>query len=85
MVNGEGWLVAGVVSAALSISMAAPVAAQPGQTGAVAAQPAAPGDPEADSGPEASAAVVLSGETVIWVPAGTGPYTAQFRAERIVP
>ena len=34
-------------------------------------------------GPKSPAPVVLNGETVIWVPAGTGPYSAQFRAERI--
>jgi small-conductance mechanosensitive channel len=38
-------------------------------------------DPEAE--PERAAPVVVGGEPVIWITTGAGPYTAQFRADRI--
>ena len=81
MARVVGWLVSAAMSAALSMAAVAPVAAQAGQ--AQAAQTPLPPDPEAVREPEAAAAVVLSGETVLLVPGPTGPYTAEFRAGRI--
>jgi small-conductance mechanosensitive channel len=43
-------------------------------------QTAAPRDPEAEERP---APVLIEGEPVLWITAGAGPYTTQFRAERI--
>ena len=63
--QGGGWLVSAAMSAALSMAVA-PVAAQAGQ--AQAAQTPLPPDPEAEREPEAPAAVVLGGETVLLVP-----------------
>lgn len=39
--------------------------------------------PDPEAGEEPAAAVRLGGETVIWITAGAGPYTKQFRADRI--
>jgi small-conductance mechanosensitive channel len=66
-------------AALLMVALAWPAVAA-GQTGA-GAQTAAPRDPEAES--ERPAPVLIEGETVLWITAGAGPYTTQFRAERI--
>ena len=42
--------------------------------------PAPPQDPEVEN---TSVPVVLGGDPIIWITTGTGPYTPQFRAERI--
>ena len=63
MARVVGWLVSAAMSAALSLAAVAPVAAQAGQ--AQAAQTPPPPDPEAVREPEAAAAVVLGGETVL--------------------
>ena len=46
----------------------------------VTAQTPAPPDPEAEVRPSP---VLIGGEPVLWITAGSGPYTTQFRAERI--
>ena len=48
---------------------------------AVAAQTPPPQDAEAEAG--RAAPVLVGGEPAIWVVAGIGPYTAEYRAERI--
>ena len=48
---------------------------------AAAPQTAAAPDPEADV--SRPAAVLIGGEPILWITAGTGPYTTQYRAERI--
>ncbi len=60
----------------------APAAGQPTAATATPAQPTtAVQDPEAEI--DRPAPVLLGGDPVIWVTAGAGPYTPQFRAERI--
>jgi small-conductance mechanosensitive channel len=59
--------------------LAAPALAQQG-TATVSVQ-APVQDPEADREP--AAPVQLSGEPIIWITTGAGPYNAQFRAQRI--
>jgi small-conductance mechanosensitive channel len=44
-------------------------------------QPPAPQDPEAQG--DAAVPVLIGGEPVIWLTVGAGPYTPQFRADRI--
>jgi small-conductance mechanosensitive channel len=66
--------------AALSVPAPAALASQPGS--AAPQQPTStPRDPEAEG--ERPAPVLLGGDTVIWVVTGVGPYSAQFRADRI--
>ena len=74
---------AGVLSfLAASLVPAAGIAGQTGAGNAPAAQVATPGvDPEA--GPDRSAPVLIGGEPVIWVTAGAGPYSPEYRADRI--
>jgi small-conductance mechanosensitive channel len=80
MARGVSRLMTAAVSAALSVSAVVPVTAQTSQ---ITPPPAAQTDPEAVPEPLVPAAVLLGGETVVWVPNGSGPYTAQFRAGRI--
>ncbi len=56
--------------------------AQPNPAAPAAAQPSADvQDPEAEG--DRGAPVLVGGEPVIWIAAGAGPYSPQFRAERI--
>ena len=71
MARQVGWLVTAAISATLSMFAVAPLAAQAGQ--AQAAQTPLPPDPEAVREPEAPAPVMLGGETVLWLSAGSGP------------
>ena len=80
MAREVAWLVTAAVSAALSMSAVIPVTAQTSQSAPPAA---AESDPEAVPEPQTPAAVLLGGEPVVWVPTGSGPYTAQIRAGRI--
>jgi small-conductance mechanosensitive channel len=66
--------------AALTYPATAALADQSGQTAPVQTTPA-PRDPEAEG--DRPAPVLLGGDTVIWVVTGVGPYSAQFRADRI--
>ena len=52
----------------------------PGTATTVQATPP-PQDPEADR--ERAAPVLVGGDAIIWITAGAGPYTPQFRADRI--
>ena len=74
----------GSVLAALLTVVIQPVpgtlAGQAAQTQAPAAQTAPP-DVEAEG--EEAAPVLLGGEPILWVTTGVGPYTPQYRAERI--
>ena len=71
------WAVAGCLLAAVLL----PAAARAAQDApAPPAQQAAAQDPEADQ--PKPAPVLLAGEPVLWITAGVGPYTPQFRAER---
>ena len=72
------WVLASVV-ASLLVAPASALAVQPKP--ATAQQTIAPPpDPEAQ---DEAAPVVLGGEPIIWITAGAGPYTTQFRADRI--
>ena len=66
--------------AALSVTAPAALGSQPGS--AAPQQPTStPRDPEAEG--EHPAPVLLGGDIVIWVMTGVGPYSAEFRADRI--
>ena len=82
MTRQVGWLVSVATAATLSMSAVALAAGQTGQAGDPQASPASV-DPEAMADTGGAAAVTLGGETVLWISAGSGPYTPQFRAERI--
>jgi small-conductance mechanosensitive channel len=74
-----------VAAGALAMLLAAVPEALARQVGP-GGDPAAPRagdapDPEAEA--ERGAPVLIGGEPVVWVPSGVGPYSAQFRAERI--
>ncbi|HXQ77070.1 MAG TPA: mechanosensitive ion channel domain-containing protein, partial [Gemmatimonadaceae bacterium] len=69
-----------IAAVALLLQPAGALAQQAATTPTASAQPAAP-DPEADR--DAAAPVLLSGEPVIWITTGAGPYTTQYRANRI--
>jgi small-conductance mechanosensitive channel len=73
------WWLAGllVVIPAASARSQAQVEAPPTQAPATTAQP------DVEAGSEAPAPVMLGGEIVVWITEGTGPYTPQYRAERI--
>src|SRR4051812_7500160 len=75
--HGRSILSAAVLAAALTIATAAFAADAYGQ----ATPPAAVTDPEAKGDPPA--AVMLEGEPILWITAGAGPYSTQFRADRI--
>jgi small-conductance mechanosensitive channel len=65
-----------------AVPLAQPAAAQPTATaGRTDPQAAVAVDPEAER--ERPAAVLLEGEPILWIAAGAGPYSTQFRAERI--
>ena len=66
--------------AALSVPAPAALGSQPGSA-APQQTTSTPRDPEAEG--ERPAPVLLAGDTVIWVMTGVGPYSAQFRADRI--
>ena len=71
-----------VLAAGLLVALALPAVAAAQANGTAQAQTApATQDREADA--DSPAAVLLEGEPVIWVTAANGPYTAQFRANRI--
>ena len=75
-------LVLATLVAALCGPAAAAGAAPPAAVSASPQQPAtAPPDPEADR--EQAAPVLVGGDPIIWITTGVGPYTAQFRADRI--
>jgi len=82
MARQVGWLVTAAISAALSMSAVALADAQIGQSGDTQ-PPAAAVDPEAVPDAGGAAPVMLGGDTVLWISAGSGPYSPQFRAERI--
>ena len=64
---------------ALVISIAVPVAAQ-----TAAPSPSTPStEQELAEEADEAAPVTISGETILWIPAGAGQYTPQVRAERI--
>jgi hypothetical protein len=65
-----------VIAGLLAISIVTPTAAA--AQGAPA--PPQPADPEAEERP---AAVLVSGTPVLWIMAGAGPYSTDFRAARI--
>jgi len=69
-----------IAAVALLLQPAGALAQQAATTPTASAQPAAP-DPEADR--DAAAPVLLGGEPVIWITTGAGPYTTQYRANRI--
>jgi small-conductance mechanosensitive channel len=66
--------------AALTQPAPAALANQPGSAAPQQPTPT-PRDPEAEG--ERPAPVLLGGDTVVWVTTGVGPYSAQFRADRI--
>ena len=75
-------MVVAIWLAAVLVLPASPAAAaQTGSTAAAAAQTGAAPDPE--SGAATPAPVLIEGEPVLWITAGAGPYTPQFRADRI--
>jgi hypothetical protein len=75
------WVLLATLLAAL-FSPAAATASQLTLAGATVAQvTSTPPDFEAESG--RAAPVLVGGEPVIWVTIGAGPYTTQFRADRI--
>ena len=63
-----------------SVPVALASHAPPGTATSVQAT-APPQDPEADR--DRAAPVLVGGEAIIWITAGAGPYTPQFRADRI--
>jgi small-conductance mechanosensitive channel len=69
-----------IAALALLLQPAGALAQQGATTATASAQPPA-ADPEADQ--DAAAPVLLSGEPVIWITTGAGPYTTQYRANRI--
>jgi small-conductance mechanosensitive channel len=73
--------VAGLAALALTLAAPAAWAAQAVPPTAAAPQTAAAPDPEADV--SRPAAVLVGGEPILWITAGTGPYTTEFRAGRI--
>jgi small-conductance mechanosensitive channel len=66
--------------AALTQPPPAALANQSGQTAPVQTT-TAPRDPEAER--DRPAPVLIGGDPIIWITTGVGPYTAQFRADRI--
>jgi small-conductance mechanosensitive channel len=65
-----------------AVFLAVPLASATGSGEAMAApQTPAPPDPEAAA--DRAAPVLVGGDPVIWVTTGIGPYTSQFRADRI--
>lgn len=76
------WALLATLLAVLFLPAPVALASQttPGTT--TPAQPASvPQDPEAEG--DRAAPVLIGGEAVIWVTTGIGPYTPQFRANRI--
>jgi small-conductance mechanosensitive channel len=76
------WVLRATLLAALFSPAAAATASQLTLAGATLAQvTSTPPDFEAESG--RAAPVLVGGEPIIWVTIGAGPYTTQFRADRI--
>ena len=71
-----------IVLAAL-IAAASPASGSPQAGEASSAQGPAPVVPDPEAEGEAPAAVMLGGEPVVWISAGTGAFTPRYRAERI--
>jgi small-conductance mechanosensitive channel len=70
-----------LVALVVAVLQPAPAASQPGPQDAARQLTPAPEDPEATGDP--AAPVLVGGEPVIWITVGAGPYTTQFRADRI--
>ena len=75
IVTRRAMITAALVVFALTAVTTGQVSPAPAQT------PPAIADPEAE--PERPAPVLVGGEPVIWITTGAGPYSAQFRADRI--
>ena len=70
-----------LVALVVAVLQPARAASQPRPQDAARQSTPAPDDPEADADP--AAPVLVGGEPVIWITVGAGPYTTQFRADRI--
>jgi small-conductance mechanosensitive channel len=73
------WILVATLFGVLSHAAPAAFASQPRSSDTTAAPPEQ--DPEAES--DRAAPVLIGGEPIIWVTTGVGPYTPQFRADRI--
>ncbi len=75
-------IVAAVLLAAWLVPAQEALARQPG-TGRTTPAQEAGAAPDFEAEPEPGAPVMIGGEPIVWITTGVGPYTPQFRADRI--